>query len=32
MFWNFVFNFSTTVFLYLAVGIIETAIIGKRLF
>jgi len=31
MFWNFVCNFSTTVFLYLAVRIIETAIIGTIL-
>jgi len=31
MFWNFVCNFSTTAFLYLALRIIETAIIGKIL-
>ena len=31
MFCNFVCNFSTTVFLYLAVRIIETATIGKIL-
>jgi hypothetical protein len=31
MFWNFVCNFSTTVFLYLAVRIIETAVVGKIL-